>query len=195
MTKIIGITGGIASGKSTVVEEIRQAGYQVIDADAVVHDLQAKGGQLYQALLDWLGPEILRADGQLDRPKLSQLIFSSPEHQARSAQLQNDIIRQALAQERDCLAQSEDIFFMDIPLLIELDYLDWFDAIWLVYVDEDKQVQRLMERNGYNQAQAHQRIAAQMPLLEKKKYATLILDNNGSLEDLQKQVRQALKNL
>ena len=195
MTKIIGITGGIASGKSTVVEEIRQAGYQVIDADAVVHDLQAKGGQLYQALLDWLGPEILTADGQLNRPKLSQLIFSSPEHQVKSAQLQNDIIRQALAQERDRLAQSEDIFFMDIPLLVELDYLDWFDAIWLVYVDEDKQVQRLMERNGYNQAQTQQRIAAQMPLLEKKKYATLVLDNNGSLEDLQKQVRQALKNL
>lgn len=195
MTKIIGITGGIASGKSTVVEEIRQAGYQVIDADAVVHDLQAKGGQLYQALLDWLGPEILTADGQLNRPKLSQLIFSSPEHQVKSAQLQNDIIRQALAQERDRLAQSEDIFFMDIPLLVELDYLDWFDAIWLVYVDEDKQVQRLMERNGYNQAQAQQRIAAQMPLLEKKKYATLVLDNNGSLEDLQQQVRQALKNL
>ena len=195
MTKIIGITGGIASGKSTVVEEIRQAGYQVIDADAVVHDLQAKGGQLYQALLDWLGPEILTADGQLDRSKLSQLIFSSPEQQARSAQLQNDIIRQTLAKERDRLAQSEDIFFMDIPLLVELDYLDWFDAIWLVYVDEDKQVQRLMGRNGYNQAQAQQRIAAQMPLLEKKKYATLVLDNNGSLEDLQQQVRQALKNL
>ena len=195
MTKIIGITGGIASGKSTVVEEIRQAGYQVVDADAVVHGLQAKGGQLHQALLDWLGTEILTADGQLNRPKLSQLIFSSPEHQVKSAQLQNDIIRQALAKERDRLAQSEDIFFMDIPLLVELDYLDWFDAIWLVYVDEDKQVQRLMERNGYNQAQAQQRIAAQMPLLEKKKYATLILDNNGSLEDLQQQVRQALKNL
>ena len=195
MTKIIGITGGIASGKSTVVEEIRQAGYQVIDADAVVHDLQAKGGQLYQALLDWLGPEILTADDQLNRPKLSQLIFSSPEHQVKSAQLQNDIIRQALAKERDRLAQSEDIFFMDIPLLVELDYLDWFDAIWLVYVDEDKQVQRLMERNGYNQTQAQQRIATQMPLLEKKKHATLILDNNGSLEDLQQQVRQALKNL
>ena len=195
MTKIIGITGGIASGKSTVVEEIRLAGYQVIDADAVVHDLQAKGGQLYQALLDWLGPDILTADGQLNRPKLSQLIFSSPEHQVKSAQLQNDIIRQALAKERDRLAQSEDIFFMDIPLLVELDYLDWFDAIWLVYVDEDKQVQRLMGRNGYNQAQAQQRIAAQMPLLEKKKYATLILDNNGSLTDLQQQVRQALKNL
>lgn len=195
MTKIIGITGGIASGKSTVVEEIRRAGYQVIDADEVVHGLQSKGGKLYQALLGWLGPDILTAEGQLDRPKLSQLIFSSPENQAKSASLQNHIIRQALAQERDRLSEGQDILFMDIPLLVELDYLDWFDQIWLVYVDEHQQLQRLMERNGYSQAQAKQRIATQMPLSDKKQYADLLLDNNGSPEDLKKQVQLALKNL
>lgn len=195
MTKIIGITGGIASGKSTVVEEIRRAGYQVIDADEIVHDLQSKGGKLYQALLGWLGPDILTAEGQLDRPKLSQLIFSSPENQAKSASLQNHIIRQALAQERDRLSEGQDILFMDIPLLVELDYLDWFDQIWLVYVDEHQQLQRLMERNGYSQVQAKQRIATQMPLSDKKQYADLLLDNNGSPEDLKKQVQLALKNL
>lgn len=195
MTKIIGITGGIASGKSTVVEEIRRAGYQVIDADEIVHDLQSKGGKLYQALLGWLGPDILTAEGQLDRPKLSQLIFSSPENQAKSASLQNHIIRQALAQERDRLSEGQDILFMDIPLLVELDYLDWFDQIWLVYVDEHQQLHRLMERNGYSQVQAKQRIATQMPLSDKKQYADLLLDNNGSPEDLKKQVQLALKNL
>lgn len=195
MTNIIGITGGIASGKSTVVEEIRRAGYQVIDADEVVHGLQSKGGKLYQALLGWLGPDILTAEGQLDRPKLSQLIFSSPENQAKSASLQNHIIRQALAQERDRLSEGQDILFMDIPLLVELDYLDWFDQIWLVYVDEHQQLQRLMERNGYSQVQAKQRIATQMPLSDKKQYADLLLDNNGSPEDLKKQVQLALKNL
>ncbi len=195
MTKIIGITGGIASGKSTVVEEIRRAGYQVIDADEIVHDLQSKGGKLYQALLGWLGPDILTAEGQLDRPKLSQLIFSSPENQAKSASLQNHIIRQALAQERDSLLERADVIFMDIPLLVELDYLDWFDQIWLVYVDEHQQLQRLMERNGYSQVQAKQRIATQMPLSDKKQYADLLLDNNGSPEDLKKQVQLALKNL
>ncbi len=195
MTKIIGITGGIASGKSTVVEEIRRAGYQVIDADEIVHGLQSKGGKLYQALLGWLGPDILTAEGQLDRPKLSQLIFSSPENQAKSASLQNHIIRQALAQERDSLLERADVIFMDIPLLVELDYLDWFDQIWLVYVDEHQQLQRLMERNGYSQAQAKQRIATQMPLSDKKEYADLLLDNNGSPEDLKKQVQLALKNL
>ena len=195
MTKIIGITGGIASGKSTVVEEIRRSGYSVIDADAVVHRLQAKGGKLYQALLDWLGEDILRSDGQLDRAKLSQFIFSSTENQTKSAQLQNKVIRQALAQERDQLAATEKIFFMDIPLLIELDYQDWFSEIWLVYLDEDKQLQRLMERNGYSQEQAVQRIAAQMPLIEKKGYADVVLDNNGSVEELQQQVQIALQAL
>lgn len=195
MTKIIGITGGIASGKSTVVEEIRRAGYQVIDADEIVHGLQSKGGKLYQALLGWLGPDILTAESQLDRPKLSQLIFSSPENQAKSASLQNHIIRQALAQARDSLLERADVIFMDIPLLVELDYLDWFDQIWLVYVDEHQQLQRLMERNGYSQVQAKQRIATQMPLSDKKQYADLLLDNNGSPEDLKKQVQLALKNL
>lgn len=193
MTKMIGITGGIASGKSTVVEEIRRSDYKVIDADAVVHDLQVKGGKLYQALVGWFGQDILMADGQLDRIKLSQEIFSSSENLAKSADLQNQIIRRELADQRDCLAETEEVFFMDIPLLIELDYQAWFDQIWLVYVDEDIQIKRLMERNGYNLDQAHARIAAQMPFLEKKKYASLVLDNNRSLEDLKKQVHTALQ--
>lgn len=195
MTRVIGITGGIASGKSTVVEQIRQAGYQVIDADAVVHTLQAKGGKLYQALVEWLGKDILTADGQLDRPKLSQLIFSSPKNRTKSAELQDAIIRQALLEEKDRLAEREEILFMDIPLLIELDYLDWFDQIWLVYVDEGIQISRLMQRNGYNLEQARARIAAQMPLIEKKKYADLLLDNRGTLEELKTQVSSALKSL
>ena len=81
---IIGLTGGIASGKSTVVEMIKEAGYKVIDADQLVHDMQAKGGRLYRALLDWLGEDILLSDGELNRPKLGQLIFSSEEMRHQS---------------------------------------------------------------------------------------------------------------
>ena len=94
MTKIIGITGGIASGKSTVVAEIRKHGYQVIDADQVVHELQAKGGKLYQALCNWLGTDILQENGELDRKKLGQLIFSSKDMLEKSSRLQNGIIRE-----------------------------------------------------------------------------------------------------
>ena len=134
MVRIIGITGGIASGKSTVTEFLRQQGYQVIDADQVVHELQEPGGRLYQALLSTFGPAILQEDGRLDRPKLGAMIFGDPELLAQSSQIQNQIIREELAGRRDLLAETEDIFFMDLPLLFELQYEDWFDQIWLVDV-------------------------------------------------------------
>lgn len=195
MSKIIGITGGIASGKSTVVEQIRRAGYQVIDADRVVHDLQKKGGRLYQALILAFGTDIVAADGQLDRAKLAQLIFATEENREKSAKLQNRIIREELARRRDVLAAKEPLFFMDIPLLYELDYQDWFDEIWLIYTDEDKQLERLMKRNNYSSDEALKRITVQMPLKNKKKAAQIIIDNNGSPEETRKQLEVQLKRL
>lgn len=192
---IIGLTGGIASGKSTVVEMIKDAGYKVIDADQLVHDMQAKGGRLYQALLDWLGEAILLSDGELNRPKLGQLIFSSEEMRHQSAEIQGQIIRDELAAKRDCLAKEEDVFFMDIPLLIENDYKDWFDQIWLVAVSPEAQRQRLMKRNHLSAEEADMRIASQMPLSEKLPYASLVIDNNGSIDDLKEKVKSAIKDL
>lgn len=195
MVKIIGLTGGIASGKSTVVAELHRLGYQVIDADQVVHELQAKGGKLYEALVGWLGTEILDADGNLDRSLLSQLIFSSPENLKKSSQLQDQIIRQELAERRDKMAEQLPFFFMDIPLLIEADYVDWFDQIWLVTVDPEVQKERLMRRNGYSAEEADKRLASQMPLSEKKAMADVIIDNNGSLGQTMLQVHEVLINL
>lgn len=192
MAKIIGITGGIASGKSTVTNYLRQKGYQVIDADQVVHELQAKGGKLYQALVSWLGSAILNEAGELERPKLSQLIFSSQENLAKSSQLQNDIIRQELANRRDQLAKTEETFFMDIPLLFEQDYADWFDEVWLVDVSKGTQLERLMARNNLSQEEAQQRIAAQLSLADKRQRAEIVIDNNGALSDTLKQVQALL---
>ena len=194
-TMIIGLTGGIASGKSTVVEMIKDAGYKVIDADQLVHDLQAQGGRLYLALLDWLGEEILLPNGELNRPKLGQLIFSNEEMRHRSAEIQGTIIREELAAQRDYLAKKEDIFFMDIPLLIENGYQDWFDQIWLVAVSPEVQRQRLMKRNHLSVEEAKMRIDSQMSLAEKKPYASLVLDNNGSLDDLKEKVKSAINDL
>ena len=195
MTKIVGITGGIASGKSTVVAQLRKHGYQVIDADQVVHDLQKKGGRLYQALFDWLGDAILQDNGELDRQALGQAIFGNQEMMAKSSALQNDIIRQELAQRRQELAKTESLFFMDIPLLIELDYVGWFDAIWLVVVDDETQLNRLMARNHLTLAEAKKRMASQMPTKEKLAYADHILDNNGDKAALEKQVEALLTDL
>lgn len=195
MVRIIGITGGIASGKSTVTEFLRQQGYQVIDADQVVHELQEPGGRLYQALLSTFGPAILQEDGRLDRPKLGAMIFGNRQLLAQSSQIQNQIIREELAHRRDLLAETEDIFFMDLPLLFELQYEDWFDQIWLVDVTVETQLSRLMTRNALSQEEAEKRIAAQLSLREKRKRADVLIDNNGSLEATRQQIRDALQKL
>ena len=195
MARIIGITGGIASGKSTVTDFLCKQGYQVIDADQVVHELQEPGGRLYQALLSTFGPAILQEDGRLDRPKLGAMIFGNPDLLARSSQLQNEIIREELARRRDLLAETETIFFMDLPLLFELEYDNWFDQIWLVDVTEETQLSRLMARNALSQEEAEKRIAAQLSLREKRKRADVLIDNNGSLEATRQQIRDALQKL
>ncbi|MEY8462588.1 dephospho-CoA kinase [Streptococcus merionis] len=192
MSKIIGITGGIASGKSTVVDYLRGHGYTIIDADQVVHELQAKGGKLYYALVDWLGQEILTESGDLNREKLAELIFSNEENKAHSSRIQDAIIREELAARKERLAQEEDLLFMDIPLLYELGYEGWFDAVWVIYVDRKVQLERLMARNGLTAIEAQQRLASQGLLSEKRDRADLVIDNNGRRDETYKQLDKAL---
>ena len=188
MGKIIGITGGIASGKSTVTNFLRQKGFEVVDADALVHQLQKPGGRLFQILVEHFGEKVLLEDGKLNRPLLASLIFSNSEEREWSKETQGKIIREELGSLRDKLAQTEDVFFMDIPLLFEQDYASWFDETWLVYVRRDTQLDRLMNRDQLSKESAETRLASQWPLEEKKKFATYILDNNGSREQLLSQV-------
>jgi len=195
MGKIIGITGGIASGKSTVTNFLRKQGLQVVDADAVVHQLQKPGGRLFQAIVQHFGQEIILENGELNRPLLASLIFSNPEEREWSKQIQGEIIREELAGRRDLLAEKEDIFFMDLPLLFELGYESWFDQIWLVDVTEETQLSRLMTRNALSQEEAEKRIAAQLSLQEKRNRADVLIDNNGPLELTQEQLREALQKL
>ena len=188
MGKIIGITGGIASGKTTVTNFLRQKGFEVVDADALVHQLQKPDGLLYQILVEHFGEKVLLEDGELNRPLLASLIFSNSEEREWSKETQGQIIREELGSLRDKLSQTEDVFFMDIPLLFEQDYASWFDETWLVYVRRDTQLDRLMNRDQLSKESAETRLASQWPLEEKKKFATYILDNNGSREQLLSQV-------
>ena len=193
MGKIIGITGGIASGKSTVTNFLRKQGFQVVDADAVVHQLQKPGGRLFEALVQHFGQEIILENGELNRPLLASLIFSNPEEREWSKQTQGEIIREEFAALRDQLAQTETVFFMDIPLLFEQDYSAWFDETWLVYVDRDVQVERFMKRDHLSKEVAESRLSAQWSLAEKRKLASRILDNNGSRDQLVSQVVKLLE--
>ena len=193
MEKIIGITGGIASGKSTVTNFLRQQGFEVVDADALVHQLQKPGGRLYQILVEHFGEKVLLEDGELNRPLLASLIFSNSEEREWSKETQGQIIREELGSLRDKLAQTDDVFFMDIPLLFEQDYASWFDETWLVYVSRDTQLDRLMKRDYLTIEDAQARLSSQWPLEEKKRLASHILDNNGSREQLLSQVTSLLQ--
>ena len=193
MGKIIGITGGIASGKSTVTEFLIQKGFQVVDADAVVHQLQKPSGRLYQVLVEHFGEKILLENGELNRPLLASLIFSNPEEQEWSKRTQGEIIREELAALRNQLAQTEDVFFMDIPLLFEQGYDSWFDEIWLVYVDKKTQIERLMNRDHLNIEEAQARLESQWSLSKKKKLASHIIDNSGTQKELVNQVANLLE--
>ena len=188
MGKIIGITGGIASGKSTVTNFLRQKGFEVVDADALVHQLQKPGGRLFQILVEHFGEKVLLEDGKLNRPLLASLIFSNSDEREWSKETQGQIIREELGSLRDKFSETEELFFMDIPLLFEQDYASWFNETWLVYVRRDTQLDRLMNRDQLSKESAETRLASQWPLEEKKKFATYILDNNGSREQLLSQV-------
>ena len=190
----IGLTGGIATGKSSVSRYLREKGYQVIDADSLVHELQAPGGQLYKLLLEKLGPVILHEDGSLNRPLLAERFFQNQDLRSWSDQAQGAIIRQELRalMER---AEEGELLFMDIPLLFEQDYETWFDQIWLVTAPEEVQMERLMARNNLDIKAAKARIASQMPLEAKKKRAHFLLDNGGSLEATYQQIDRALERM
>lgn len=195
MGKIIGITGGIASGKSTVTEFLRQKGFQVVDADAVVHQLQKPGGRLYQVLVEHFGEKILLENGELNRTLLASLIFSNSEEQEWSKRTQGEIIREELAALRNQFAQTEALFFMDIPLLFEQNYASWFDETWLVYVNRDVQLERLMKRDQISKEAAESRLNSQWPLERKISLASRSLDNNGNQEQLIAQVVHLLEGM
>ena len=193
MGKIIGITGGISSGKSTVTNFLRQRGFQVVDADALVHQLQAPGGRLYNILVEHFGNQVLLKNGQLNRPLLASLIFSNPEEQEWSKETQGQVILEELSALKNQLAQTEAIFFMDIPLLFEQGYESWFDEVWLIYLDRETQIVRLMNRDKLSLEAAESRLASQWSLDKKKKLATHIIDNSGSLDQLLSQIISLLE--
>ena len=193
MGKIIGITGGISSGKSTVTNFLRQRGFQVVDADALVHQLQAPGGRLYNILVEHFGNQVVLKNGQLNRPLLASLIFSNPEEQEWSKETQGQVILEELAALKNQLAQTEAIFFMDIPLLFEQGYESWFDEVWLIYLDRETQIERLMNRDKLSLEAAESRLSSQWSLDKKKKLATHIIDNSGSLDQLLSQIISLLE--
>ena len=192
MKKVIGITGGIATGKSVVTSYLRAHGYEVIDADVVVRELQEVGGALYIAIRDTFGEAYFLENGDLDRAKFGALIFSDAEARAKLSAVQGDIIRTELF--KRCASSRSELVFMDIPLVFERAYTG-FDETWLVYAPQDIQLKRLMKRNDLSESEALLRIKAQMPIDEKRSLATRIIENCDTIEVLENQLASLISEI
>lgn len=183
--KVIGLTGGIACGKSTVSDALRAQGVSVVDADAIAHELSRPGGAVHHFYVRAFGEEILAADGTLDRAAVARRVFSDPAlRDAVNARL-HPLIR-AAAEERIAALRSEGTAaaVLDVPLLFEAGWERLADEIWVVSVAPDVQLARLMARNPeMSETEARARISAQMPLAEKCARADVVIDNSGTRAD------------
>jgi dephospho-CoA kinase len=188
---LVGLTGGIASGKSLVSAIFKELGARVIDADQLAREVVAPGQPAYREIVEAFGEEILGPDGRLDRKKLGASVFADPGRRRRLEAVTHPRI-QALREARlRALADQgfEGIVIQDAALLIEVGGIQAVDRLVVVYVDEATERERLMARDGLSEAEARQRIASQMPLQEKARLAHYVVDNGGSPEETRRQVQ------
>ncbi|MBF2053453.1 MAG: dephospho-CoA kinase [Candidatus Sericytochromatia bacterium] len=194
----IGLTGGIASGKSTVTELLQAAGALILDADLLAHELMQPEGPAYAEILTAFGPDILQPDGQIDRQKLGAHVFENPAALARLNACVHPHVHAALRARSQSLASAAAqadknwLLISAIPLLYENKLESLFDKVLVVYCSENQQMQRLMARNQLSENAARQRIAAQLPIESKKARADAVIDNSGTLEQTHNQVKQWL---
>lgn len=191
---ILGLTGGIATGKSLVSDYFKSQGYPVIDADQVSRQVVEVGSVGLSRVADHFGSHILLENGELDRKKLGQLIFSDSEKREKLNAILHPLIRSKILKQLDQLKkENHDLIILDLPLLFESDYEDQVDQVMVVHIDKDLQVKRLMKRNKLSQREALQRIHSQMSLEEKMKKAQILIDNSGTKEEAYQQVNTWLE--
>lgn len=192
---ILGITGGIASGKSTVTEMFRELGAEVVSADQLAREAVQPGTAALDQLVARFGRDILGPDGRLDRPRLAGIVFADSEARAALNRITHPAIA-ALAERRlSEIAEDADLIVYEAPLLFEAGAESRVDAILVVQVEEKEQMRRLRERDGLDAAGAAARIAAQMPQAEKIARADFVIDNSGPLERTEERVREIYRDL
>jgi dephospho-CoA kinase len=195
MSLVIGLTGGIASGKSTVSTMFKKMDITVIDADIEARLAVQKGEPAYLKIIAEFGQEILLPNEEIDREKLGSIIF----YQVEKRRLLNEIVHPEVRKRMNSKIEQakqnkEEIVVLDIPLLFESKLTYMVDKTLLVYADRDIQLKRLMDRNSLSLEDAEARIHSQMPLQEKVSLADAVINNNGSLQDTQTQLNSILAN-
>lgn len=192
----IGLTGGIASGKSTVSAELRRLGLPIFDADAEAKLAVAKGSEGLAQVITALGSEYLTAEGELNRAKVAERVFHDKEALKTIEAIIHKIVwARAERFMQENRSAEKQLAVLDVPLLIECGWHKLVDSVWLVAVSRKQQIERAMLRSGMTADEVEARIAAQMSLAEKKKYADIVLDNSGTLEETLAAVHKELAQL
>jgi dephospho-CoA kinase len=185
MPRVIGLTGGIASGKSLVSQTLRGLGMMVVDADAIGHEILAKDDVVKQEVVKAFGKEVLSIEGAVDRRRLGAIVFQDPE----ARRTLERILHPAISAQLWKKAQEErDDVVLEVPLLIEQGGYQRVDLVVVVYATRERQIQRLMDRDKLSTDEAIRRIDAQLPLEEKVSYADYIINNSRSVEETEEQV-------
>jgi dephospho-CoA kinase len=203
MTAVVGLSGGIGSGKSTVSRLFEKLGATVIDADAIVHELQAPGAPLLAALAEAFGPELIDASGALDRAALAERVFRDPAARARLQQIVHPpVVAEMMRRTRAAIAAGAPLVVLDIPLLFEGAKAGRgsaaafrFDATIAVWATPEQQLERTVDRDGCSPEEARRRLDAQLPLDEKRALADYVIDNSGGIEETERQVRELFDRL
>ena len=191
--KIVGLTGGISSGKSTVSSYLKQLKIPVIDADEVARKVVEPNSQGAIEIRKAFGSDVFEEDGSLNRQKLGALIFSNAENRQKLDDLLQPLIKIMILDEIEEYHQKgENMIVLDLPLLFEKQYEELCEEIIVVYVPKELQLERLMRRNQYTKQEALSRIDSQLSIEEKRKRATVLLDNQGTIQQLYQQVEQWL---
>jgi dephospho-CoA kinase len=189
--RIIGLTGGIASGKSTVAALLERCGAAVVDADQLAREVVEPGGEALAAIVREFGDKVLNSDGTLNRAALGEIVFAEPAARKMLEGITHPAIRKR-ANER--LARLEEagveIAIYMAPLIFEAGLAGNFQEIWVVYLDPETQLERLMARDGLGEEGARARIASQMPMEEKRRLGDVVIDNSGSREELEAQIQR-----
>lgn len=189
--RVIGLTGGIGSGKSRVSAILKDLGVPVIDADALTHACQTRGQPVWAAIWHQFGWNILGSNGEILRRKLGYLVFHDENARKKLNQLVHPSVRALMAQGLDVFRQQgQTLVVLDVPLLIEGGLHKMVDEVWVVYADLPQQLSRIMERDHVDITEAERRVGAQMPLDQKLRYAQVVIDNRGTLDELKDVVTQ-----
>lgn len=183
MTVVIGLTGSIASGKSTIAHQFTAYGIPVIDADLISRQVVEQGEPTYEEIVHTFGESILHEDGTINRPALGEIIFNNKEKRQALNEIVHPAVRKEMLRQRDdYVEQGTRAVVLDIPLLFESKLTHFVEKILVVSVRPDVQIDRLMKRNTLSKKEAESRIASQIPVQEKEALADAVIDNNGSKE-------------